>query len=1428
LKSFLSVFAAIEGPQQLVHHKLLERIFLSFLAHHDTEIVELAVSCLVKYKISCLVRYKLIISSLLQQGKIRNALLDLAEDVNSRRIDIETRTSLIPIISRVLFGRLSARAGKASSKDSPRARRAAVLSFLSALCHDDVDFFPLLYLMTRPFIPQNIELTTIETFDSEGRNRVMRSLMTTRCDEIASSGRVIEGFLHLLESVVTHLGYRVVAWVPQLTFITIEICNIVAVNARFQPTSTLSLKATAKQNNEGGLRRGVIRTLCFQRLSECLSRFASAVDFYQFSRRLWDALDPSLQLLPEMVVRSQGCPALLTLLRTMSEQDTLIDLLIANDKAVGAVVECIAETSTYSVIHSSLALIENLLSATDRNMGQNLVRKYATKIVGQFAKRFSGGEHGKVVELSTGYTSKRSGSPSPTFRRELELLCNVSQFAADECVDGSADDFSPSLCSILVPYLFPDQGISDEDKMNVLGILSTICSHLDEATSYIVFNNLSGSLAPTKSREGITSLSVRQGIAKLMDRIAEKVPRLQPISSLLVKISSSDKKRIEEIDFDVAIPGLISLTNQEGESAWKCLSIGEELFPLDFIPLVNCCFHFLYNEDGVISRASYNGLRELVITSANESKESQHDGDGWTKLVESAIVPLARRGLECRNVQVRRYCILLVREVAKWFRQDTSSHVCSDLWRFCDEENPDLDFFLGITHVQMHRRARAFRRLRKTLTQADESLTSPALSSESLVSVLVPLTLHPLYESKTNSEESLALEAIATLGVLARELSWSKYNKILWSLLSQFDRQPNQERYLVGGLCAMIESFHFELLTAEDSNDPQTPQTKTSVWRSLENRIIPRMEGLLTKESKDKNGNRINSLRPTIMLALTKLFLKFPEDFLESKLSKVLAVTCDVLRSKDSNSRDVARTTLAKLVCSLDIKYLGDVIRELAITLTEGYKLHVRAAAIHTILLELTKVYDAPAKLTMDCTSPLLDNFVPALMDVLQDDLFGEANERRESQETNVRFVKEASGNKSFHSIEMLSKMIVFSPSDTTVGNLPVSSVHCIVSPFLERLRQPDVDTRTIRTIKEVLSRIVVGISNNNSVVGEELLPFIYATTLPFVGQEAIASIKQGTGTGDDTDVDDVDADEALSIKVSGTTVSELKTEPTKRRTTGCVVTWQPSTLQSALSGKTAVGMRNNTQQQLRKVQDGFSAPKLTGKSRHGFMSFDNITLNEPATVSAVTFSLNLLSSCQRKKGILGSNVLPMLDPFIPMLTALVCYCRDTEITLLALKSLQGLLRFDLPSVACCSKTLGTRVLQLLSSSASSSSQSYLIQACFKTLTFLISNDADIDKGKSVVDSTRPSEQVLIAHSRMPLDSEQLKVLCSLLQISIVDTEQHNPALNLIKAMMSHRYMSPEFYDLLEAILKLTVRSPKPTLRQVRSFCGYVHVISLH
>jgi hypothetical protein len=198
------------------------------------------------------------------------------------------------------------------------------------------------------------------------------------------------------------------------------------------------------------------------------------------------------------------------------------------------------------------------------------------------------------------------------------------------------------------------------------------------------------------------------------------------------------------------------------------------------------------------------------------------------------------------------------------------------------------------------------------------------------------------------------------------------------------------------------------------------------------------------------------------------------------------------------------------------------------------------------------------------------------------------------------------------------------------------------------------------------------------------------------------------------------------------------------------------------------------------------------------------------------------MNACLKKLDIRDDKSLVMLNPFVPMLTACVCHCRETEVALVALKCLLVLLRSNLPSIPSCSKSIGSKTLTLLTAAGSSLSTNHdLTQACFKTLTHLIGTKttAQAADEKTAISSLSKADDECGIEGGLPLNAEQMKVLISLIHASITDTDQHNPALNLIKVILMRRFMSPELYDLMESLMKLVVRSPKALLRQVRIVC---------
>lgn len=100
------------------------------------------------------------------------------------------------------------------------------------------------------------------------------------------------------------------------------------------------------------------------------------------------------------------------------------------------------------------------------------------------------------------------------------------------------------------------------------------------------------------------------------------------------------------------------------------------------------------------------------------------------------------------------------------------------------------------------------------------------------------------------------------------------------------------------------------------------------------------------------------------------------------------------------------------------------------------------------------------------------------------------------------RLIKEAMGNKSYTSLQILSELISFQPSKKMCNSHP-SSIHIIVQPLLEKLSDMESKKSTVGKTQECLSRIIVGLSNNTSVILDELIPFVKATISPFVSERS-------------------------------------------------------------------------------------------------------------------------------------------------------------------------------------------------------------------------------------------------------------------------------------------------------------------------------------
>ena len=1472
------MFAAVNGPQQLFKNKLLLKIFESFLSNTDFMVAQLSFSCIAKYKLSHITPYILKLQRMLSKKTLRESLVKF--NISKENGDVEDcdRKALIPIITRIVFGRLSSRAiSTKSSKDSPAARRAAILSFMSTLGKNEGELDFLVFMMLRVFIPEKHNQKIKSCTDGDHlRELISLASSCTYTDIDKVHTQQLEGFLNLLEIVLSSLGFGVknymIFFVPLLLTITehTEKHRKDTLNNETKDEDSLSSTDEGSEEVEPLNKRvGVIRNLCYRRLSEIMIKFGKVLDFSPFSDRLWSILDPALNQLPGSITGAEKSPSLLVLLESMSSHSSLLHLLSQHNPAIVAVLKCISPRSRYDVIDRVLNFIDNLLteggsidtdSMSSQRIGASIIQSNLELVIGQISLRLQSGKQiFQTINDNSDFMIHRTSKENKLEWRELNILCRISELIPHE-EKNEKNEIMEKMCSILMYYLNIDRKISEDSLCDVLKIISRIIPHVTIDVAMTHLQTVSKLLGPKNTGPGLTSLSTRQLIASVIESIANCSNgniALKLVAQNIEDLSAAHPKHIDEHNFDLALPVLNSLGNgPDKQNSWvyiaKMQPLNEnETFSISrndgvkvLIPLMYNCIHFLYDDDGVISRGSFNALKMLITTSAEQAKEHQATkseyGDIWTKLIETSLVPCLKKGLKTKNINTRRFFLLLISTIAKSFSFYDSPHLYGDLTKLIRDDDPDLDFFLNITHLQIHRRSRALLRLRKMLSMDEEEqgIKGEKFCSQTFSNILLPVAMHPVYDCSSKSEESYVLESIATVGSICKHLPWNKYQNTLWTILTQISRFPEKESQLTALLCSVIDAYHFSIEVNDGSEtntsvcestesivnncDDEKSETlnghqNVAIWNALNNKLIPKIESLLVKERIERGKDVEKVLCAPIALALIKLFQKLPNHIFVSKLPGILTAVCGSLKNKESNDRDKARETLSKISTSIDIKYLGDIIRELAVVLKGGYQLHVRAATLHSILLSISQTYQRPEQISEERLLPF-DSCVPAMMDLIQQDIFGIASEMKEAESVKKRVIKEAMGVKSYHTLEIISRCIYFDPSESVVnayGVRTISSVQSLITPFVERLRDPEIEKSVMGKVKECLNRIVLGLSRNDSANLEKIMPFVYATVSPFITEK--------DGRIDDSDLEDTDEEERNEIQISKKGSSLSKGNTTIASKTRKVFEWIPSSIGAHKDGKSAFEAKLTDKKEYRKVRDGVNAPKLTGKSRYvALKSSTGIGIRDPAGASAVAFGLQLLHSCLKHSKLISKNseVITQADDFVQVLTTCVRFCNDNIVITFALKCLTVLLNFDLPSIKKHSKHLGSHCLRLLTlTGATSKNQNELIQICFKMLTLLMSfskrSKINSQMSKPKPSSSKDSVDTEFQECPLPLDEQQMQVLISFLSTAVTDYDHHHATFSLIKSILSTNYISPHLYDLMDVLLQLTVQSQKINIQEV-------------
>ena len=281
LTSHLSVFAAFRCPQQMHRENEVVAIFYQLLSHRVPEVQKKALDCLVAYGSSHLLPYQENLYRLLEDKFFRRVSIEFPISA----VGPEHRAGLLPVLIRIMFGRMQNKTGRNSNgKQNIQQRQSHVLTYIAGFSDPEIDVF------------LDLAFHLFRTFDQSGDlYQHVRNLMANADPTRALPLKRIQGALGLMATIFSKLGNLMKSTLPKLLNILLSVSAHVA--------GLLSKRSLLEPRFVDQLKN--LRNLCILRVTQFFSKF---------ERYPWSATDvealfhvcvwPHVEMLPIEAIHS--------------------------------------------------------------------------------------------------------------------------------------------------------------------------------------------------------------------------------------------------------------------------------------------------------------------------------------------------------------------------------------------------------------------------------------------------------------------------------------------------------------------------------------------------------------------------------------------------------------------------------------------------------------------------------------------------------------------------------------------------------------------------------------------------------------------------------------------------------------------------------------------------------------------------------------------------------------------------------------------------------------------------------------------------------------------------------------------------------------------------------------------------------------------
>ena len=176
--------------------------------------------------------------------------------------------------------------------------------------------------------------------------------------------------------------------------------------------------------------------------------------------------------------------------------------------------------------------------------------------------------------------------------------------------------------------------------------------------------------------------------------------------------------------------------------------------------IVNCMFMYQTISDLSVQTICSRLLGQIM-------KKTRHKSPAYDVLVAQNIIPAVRKMLKSKDEKHRFEFIQILGDIVRIYPEDPELGQLSCLR---DETNIDIDFFSNSTHLQLHKRQRAYNR-------ASTQIRDGNIQAKVAEKFIFPIAICTLMDVTLIRQTGLLNAALDLVATVAERMSWSNFRK---------------------------------------------------------------------------------------------------------------------------------------------------------------------------------------------------------------------------------------------------------------------------------------------------------------------------------------------------------------------------------------------------------------------------------------------------------------------------------------------------------------------------------------------------------------------------------------------------------------------------------------------------------------------------